>query len=86
MIKKKLFSLIMAAACTLTVSSDAVAADNTKHKRKMVLPGHVAKNNIQQVNSKVRWHTNLNSALADAHRQKKMLLWIHLVGKIDGAT
>lgn len=51
-----------------------------------VLPGHVAKSNVQEVNSKIKWHTNLNSALGQAKREGKMVLWIHMIGKVDGAT
>jgi hypothetical protein len=55
-------------------------------RKSMVLPGGVAKANIQKVNSDIQWHTNLNSAQGQAQRQKKMVLWIHLVGNLSGAT
>lgn len=54
--------------------------------RQLVLTGKTAKENVQKVNSKINWHTNLNSALAEAHRKGKMVLWVHMIGKIDGAT
>jgi len=57
-----------------------------KKKRMMVMTGDVAKENIQKVTSEIRWNTNLNSALAQAARQHKMVLWVHLVGNLSGAT
>ncbi len=51
-----------------------------------ILPANVAKANIQKVTSNIRWHTNLNSALAQAQREKKMVLWIHMIGSVDGST
>lgn len=55
-------------------------------KKMMLMPGDVAKENIQKVTSEIRWNTNLNSALAQANRQHKMVLWVHLVGNLSGAT
>lgn len=55
-------------------------------KRKMLMPGGEAKENIQKVTSEIRWHSNLNSALAQAHRQNKMVLWVHMIGNLSGAT
>lgn len=55
-------------------------------KRKMLMPGDEAKENIQKVTSEIRWHSNLNSALAQAHRQNKMVLWVHMIGNLSGAT
>jgi hypothetical protein len=52
----------------------------------MVLSGDEAKANIQKVTSDIQWHTNLNSAMGQAHRQNKMVLWVHLVGNLSGAT
>lgn len=57
-----------------------------KQKKMMLVPGEVAKENIQKVTSEIRWNTNLNSALAQASRQHKMVLWVHLVGNLSGAT
>lgn len=57
-----------------------------KQKKMALMPGDVAKENIQKVTSEIRWNSNLNSALAQAHRQNKMVLWVHLVGNLSGAT
>ena len=51
-----------------------------------VLPGYVAKDNIQQVNEGIKWHTSLPEAESEARRQGKMVLWIQMLGKMDGAT
>jgi hypothetical protein len=57
-----------------------------KQEKMALMPGDVAKENIQKVTSEIRWNSNLNSALAQAHRQNKMVLWVHLVGNLSGAT
>lgn len=57
-----------------------------RKQRMMVMTGDVAKENVQKVTSEIRWNSNLNSALAQAKRQNKMVLWIHLVGNLSGAT
>lgn len=54
--------------------------------RQMVIEGDQARENIKKVNSDINWHTSLNSALMDARKENKMVLWVHLVGKMDGAT
>lgn len=54
--------------------------------RSMVLSGDEAGGNVQEVLRRVKWHTNLNSALGEAQRKNKMVLWIHMIGKVDGAT
>lgn len=57
-----------------------------RKKRMLVMPGDVAKENVQKVTSEIHWNSNLNSALAQAKRQHKMVLWVHLVGNLSGAT
>ncbi|MCA9802816.1 MAG: hypothetical protein KC777_12665 [Cyanobacteria bacterium HKST-UBA02] len=54
--------------------------------RQMVIEGDQARENIKKVNSDINWHTSLNGALMDARKENKMVLWVHLVGKMDGAT
>ncbi|MBZ0186670.1 MAG: hypothetical protein K8F91_10510 [Candidatus Obscuribacterales bacterium] len=52
----------------------------------LVVEGPKAKENTQKVTSAIKWHTSMNTALAQARAQNKMLLWVHMIGKIDGAT
>lgn len=78
-------SILASVLCAASMAF-AAATFSMAEAKQMVLPGRVAKDNVIEVNRKIRWHTNLNSALARAHRENKMVLWIHMVGKLDGAT
>lgn len=81
--KKAVIALSMAvlATCTLSINADA-----KKKKSPKLLSGAVAQQNIVKVNKGITWHTSLNRALHDAHRQGKMVLWVQMIGKMDGAT
>ncbi|HEY9717337.1 MAG TPA: hypothetical protein V6C69_07710 [Trichormus sp.] len=54
--------------------------------RKAVLTGSEVQENELRVVNGLQWHNDLNSALQDAARQGKMVLWIHMLGDIKGAT
>ena len=54
--------------------------------RQLVVSGQEAKSRVQQVNGDIHWHTDLNAALREAARKRKMVLWGHMIGKIDGST
>ncbi len=69
-----------------TVKRSEMPKQQAGMRKMMVMPGDVAKENVQKVNSEIRWHSNLNSALGQAHRQNKMVLWVHLIGNLSGAT
>lgn len=51
-----------------------------------LVPGYVAKNKIQQVATGIEWNTDLNAACEKAKRANKMILWINMIGKMEGAT
>ena len=38
----------------------------------------------EKVFGKLQWHRSLDKALADARTQNKPLLWLQLVGDLDG--
>lgn len=73
------------AAIAAIIATIAFAAATPAQNRNL-LPGYVAKENINRVNSEIQWTTNLNQALAEARQSKKMVLWLHMIGKMDGAT
>lgn len=75
-------SVAAIAAITATIAFAAA----TPAQNKNLLPGYVAKENINRVNSEIQWTTNLNQALAEARQSNKMVLWLHMIGKMDGAT
>ncbi|MBX9692714.1 MAG: hypothetical protein K2Z81_10045 [Cyanobacteria bacterium] len=82
MVTRLAFSFLLSG---LIVSS-AYAAQNPKAQNRGLIPGYVAKDNINKVNSGLNWNTNLNHALDQARAQGKMVFWVHLVGKMEGAT
>lgn len=95
MSKKRISIFLAASAFACLTSSQYVCAQGVtqvqqirpvKQKKMELMPGDVAKENIQKVTSEIRWNTNLNSALGQAHRQNKMVFWVHLVGNLSGAT
>lgn len=77
MIKKTLITA-MALASTIACS---LPADS-----RGIVSGNVAKDNIQKVNNNVHWYTSLGQAEEAARQQDKMVLWIHMIGQMEGAT
>ena len=78
--------LILSSGLALLVSvSIGLQADAAKQNKKL-LSGEVAKQNICKVNDGITWHSSLNQAAQIAHREGKMILWIQMIGKMDGAT
>jgi hypothetical protein len=41
---------------------------------------------VHKLTSEINWLTDIEQAKALAKEQGKLVLWVHLVGKIDGAT
>jgi hypothetical protein len=50
------------------------------------LTGQVSELRVSELTHKIPWDTNLNRALGEAKKTGKMVLWIHMLGTIDGAT
>jgi hypothetical protein len=51
-----------------------------------VLRGEVCSERVHALTSDMAWFTNLHRAEAQAKAENKLVLWVHMVGKIDGAT
>lgn len=51
-----------------------------------LVPGYVAKNKIEQVSTGIEWNTDLKAAEEKAKSANKMILWINMIGKMEGAT
>jgi hypothetical protein len=81
MVRKSVVVAIAAITATIAFAASAPAQNN-----RQLLPGHVAKENITKVNSEIHWNTSLNSSLEQARQSHKMVLWLHMIGKMDGAT
>ncbi len=51
-----------------------------------VLEGAVCSENVHKLTTDIDWYKNLHKAEAAAKEQGKLIVWVHMVGKIDGAT
>lgn len=63
-----------------------LAAINVPALSQEYLNGYVCSLQVHKLTSQINWLTDLEQAKATAKEQGKMVLWVHLVGKIDGAT
>lgn len=77
-------TLLSAALClsTLLGSFSVMPAD----AQQRVISGHIAKERVGKLSNEIKWHTRLADAEAEAKREGKLILWIHMLGQIDGAT
>ena len=74
---------IVAAMTVLVGSSAAMIAPVNAEK---LLQGQVCEENVHKLTSDIEWYKSLHKAEKAAADQNKLILWIHMVGKIDGAT
>jgi len=51
-----------------------------------VIDGREARTNVDNLTKQVYWFSNLRDAEDSARQKGKPLLWMHILGKIDGAT
>ncbi len=51
-----------------------------------VLQGEVCSERVHELTSEINWNRNLHKAEDEARQQGKLVFWLHIVGKIDGAT
>lgn len=63
----------------LTLNGTAAKAAN-------VLSGEVCQDKVHQLTSDITWYKSLSKAEEDAKRESKLIFWVHMLGKIDGAT
>lgn len=72
---------LFALAITLigTLSNAANAAPG-------VIDGRDARTNVDNLTKQVYWFNRLRDAEDSARQKGKPLLWVHMLGKIDGAT
>jgi hypothetical protein len=48
--------------------------------------GTEARTNVDRLTSDVHWFSNLRDAEDSGRQKDKPILWMHMLGKIDGAT
>ncbi len=77
----KLKGLLAISLLLTTLSSAALPAHAEK-----VLEGAVCSVNVHKLTSGIDWYTDLKKAEQTAAEQNKLVFWMHMLGKIDGAT
>jgi hypothetical protein len=85
--------LIAALALVATIAVDLApnvlaqqAMSGMTRPNPRLLTGTVAADNVEKLTSTIHWCTSLDEAKAEAQRQHKMIVWIHMLGQLDGAT
>ena len=71
---------------TLTSVLLCVAASTVSVQAEKVFSGYVCSLQVHRLVSDITWYKNLSRAEEAAKAQSKLILWVHMVGKIDGAT
>lgn len=79
---KNLFALTLLAAF---VAAGIAQADDDK-KKKGALPAAEVEKQVAKLTTTIRWHDSVASAREEASRDGKLVLWIHMLGKLDGKT
>ncbi|MBX9949617.1 MAG: hypothetical protein K2Y39_10645 [Candidatus Obscuribacterales bacterium] len=51
-----------------------------------IIKGDEASYRVRELSTGINWHTSLPMALQESARSGKLVVWIHMLGKIDGAT
>jgi hypothetical protein len=51
-----------------------------------LVPGQVAHERVAQLTASMPWYKSLGEAEKAAYKQRKMVLWVHMLGDIKGAT
>lgn len=59
---------------------------SSEAKAKAVLSGEICSANVHKLTSEMTWYKSLSKAEADAEREGKLVVWVHMLGKIDGST
>lgn len=70
-------------ALALTLSSGFYCTVNAAPG---VIDGREARTNVDNLTKQVYWFSNLRDAEDSARQKGKPLLWVHILGKLDGAT
>ena len=51
-----------------------------------VYTGEVCTTQVHKLTADINWQTKLNVAENEAQKDNKLIFWMHMLGKIDGAT
>jgi hypothetical protein len=64
----------------------SVAAVGLQARAEKVYEGAVCSTRVHELTSGIDWYTDLKKAEKAAQEQNKLVFWMHMLGKIDGAT
>lgn len=82
MVKKTLALTLLAAFLAAGLTH---AGDEKKQKRGVLKSTEVAAQ-VEKLTTTVTWHDSVAAARETAAREGKLVLWIHMLGKLDGKT
>jgi len=75
-----------ALAASLVLSSFLVPGLAPGALAEKVYTGEVCTVAVHKLTSDINWQTKLPAAEAEAQNTGKLVFWVHMVGKIEGAT
>ena len=75
-----------AVAASLALSSFILPGLAPGAQAEKVFSGEVCTTQVHKLTSDIKWETKLNLAEAEAQTDGKLVFWMHMLGKIDGAT
>jgi hypothetical protein len=70
----------------LCASLFALALATPSFDRASAVDGVQQRQKVNELTHQITWFENMPQALASARQKGKPLVWIHMLGKIDGAT
>jgi hypothetical protein len=77
---RRLQFLTLSLALTLSASATVQPASA------QMVRGTEARTNVDRLTSDVHWFSKLRDAEDSGRQKDKPILWMHMLGKIDGAT
>lgn len=78
---KEVLNKLPAVLALAVLFTTPVAADKLS-----VIPANEASREAFQVNKRMGWHENLQSACEQARKENKLVFWMHMLGTMDGST
>ena len=83
MVKKTRTKLTLSATIVLAATTGLLSLPSYAEP---VLQGTVCSERVHELTSDIHWYNDLKEAEAQAQQQGKLVFWMHMLGKIDGAT
>ncbi len=73
-------------AVTGLILSSFVGLNSMTAQAETVYQGNVCSTRVNTLTNQIDWNTDLKKAEQQAREQNKLVFWMHMLGKIDGAT